>query len=127
TPLIVIREGKEQTLTVQIEELPEDTKLQQAIAVPPARNRLGLTVTELPADRQGEGTGVLVGEVAEGPAGRAGIRAGDIIARVNNVNVTEVSQFESLVKELPTGRPIPVLVRRDRGALFLALTIPEKE
>ena len=126
TPLIVIREGKEQTLAVQIEELPEDTKLQQAIAVPPARNRLGLTVTELPADRQGEGAGVLVGEVAEGPAGRAGIRAGDIIARVNNVNVTEVSQFEALVKELPTGRPIPVLVRRDRGALFLALTIPEK-
>jgi len=28
---------------------------------------------------------------------------------------------------LPAGRPIPVLVRRDNGALFLALTIPEKE
>ncbi|MFO7640196.1 MAG: hypothetical protein R6X17_02715, partial [Candidatus Competibacteraceae bacterium] len=35
--------------------------------------------------------------------------------------------WSPLVKELPTGRPIPVLVRRDRGALFLALTIPEKE
>ncbi len=127
TPLTVIREGKEQTLTVQIEELPEDTKLQQAIAVPPARNRLGLTVTEVPADRQGEGAGVLVREVAEGPAGRAGIRAGDIIARVNNVDITEVGQFETLVKDLPAGRPIPVLVRRDRGALFLAVTIPEKE
>ena len=127
TPLTVVREGKEQTLAVQIEELPEDTKLQQAIAVPPARNRLGLTVTELPPDRRGEGAGVLVGEVAEGPAERAGIRSGDIIARVNNADVTDVSQFEALVKELPTGRPIPVLIRRDRGALFLALTIPEKE
>ncbi|TVR65403.1 MAG: DegQ family serine endoprotease [Candidatus Competibacteraceae bacterium] len=127
TPLTVVREGQEQTLTVQIEELPEDPQLQQAIAVPPAPSPLGLTVTELPADRQGEGAGVLVREVADGPASRAGIRSGDVIARVNNVNVTEVSQFEALVEELPTGRPIPVLVRRDRGALFLALTIPEKE
>lgn len=125
--LTVIRDGKEQTLSARIEQLPDEGKLQQAIAEPPARNRLGLTVTELPPDkRKRGGTGVLVKDVDEGLATSAGIRPGDIIARINNVDVSDVGQFTDLVKQLPTGRPVPVLVRRDNGALFLALTIPEE-
>ncbi len=128
TPLTVIRDGKEQALTVQIAELPEDTKLQQAIAEPPTHNRLGLIVTELPAGKRKQGDpGVLVKDVDEGPAASAGIRPGDIIARVNNVEITNTDQFADLVKGLPTGRPIPVLIKRDNGALFLALTISDKE
>ncbi len=128
TPLTVIREGKEQNLTVQIKELPDDGKsLRQAIAEPAARNRLGLSVTNLPADQRQDGQqGVLVKEAQEGPAANAGIRAGDIIARLNNVEVTDVSQFTALIKTLPIGRPIPILVKRDNGALFLALTLTEK-
>ncbi|HRD65531.1 MAG TPA: DegQ family serine endoprotease [Candidatus Competibacter sp.] len=126
--LTIIRDGKEQTLTAQIEQLPEDNKLQQAIAEPPGRNQLGLVVVELPANKRKKGDqGVLVKDVDEGPADNAGIRPGDVIARINNVDVIDVGQFADLVKQLPTGRPIPVLVRRDNGALFLALTIPEKE
>lgn len=125
--LTVIRDGKEQTLSAKIEQLPDEGKLQQAIAEPPARNRLGLTVTELPPDKRNRGsTGVLVKDVDEGPATSAGIRPGDIIARINNVDVSDVGQFTDLVKQLPTGRPVPVLVRRDNGALFLALTLPEE-
>ncbi|MCB1919820.1 MAG: DegQ family serine endoprotease [Candidatus Competibacteraceae bacterium] len=126
-PLTLIREGKEQTLTIKLEELPEDPKLQQTIAVPPSGGRLGLVVSELAANQQKEGAkGVLVKEVNEGPAASAGIRSGDIIARLNNVEITDLDQFGKLVKELPTGRPVPILVKRDNGALFLALTIPEK-
>ncbi|MCB1770088.1 MAG: DegQ family serine endoprotease, partial [Candidatus Competibacteraceae bacterium] len=119
-PLTLIREGKEQTLTIKLEELPEDPKLQQAIAVPPSGGRLGLVVSELAANQQKEGAkGVLVKEVNEGPAASAGIRSGDIIARLNNVEITDLDQFGKLVKELPTGRPVPILVKRDNGALFL--------
>ena len=127
-PLTVIRDGKEQILTVQIAELPEETKLQQAIAEPPTHNRLGLMVAELPAGKRKSGEqGVLVKDVDEGPAASAGIRPGDIITRINNVEVTDTDQFAELVKALPTARPIPVLIKRDNGALFLALTIPDKE
>lgn len=127
-PLTVIRDGKEQALTVRIAELPEDTKLQQAIAEPSSRNRLGLIVADLPAGKRKAGTqGVLVKDVDEGPAASAGIRPGDIIVRLNHAEVTEPEQFVDLVKALPTGRPIPVLIKRDEGALFLALTIPDKE
>ena len=128
TPITVIRDGKEQALTVQIAQLPEDNKLQQAIAEPPSRNRLGLLVTELPADQRKPGDqGVLVKDVDEGPAASASIRPGDIITRINNIEVTSTEQFAELVKTLPAGRPIPVLIKRDNGALFLALTISEEE
>ncbi|MFO1420758.1 MAG: DegQ family serine endoprotease [Candidatus Competibacteraceae bacterium] len=128
TPLAVIRDGKEQTLTIRLEELPEDTKLQQAIAEPPSRNRLGLIVTEVPHDKRKKGDqGVLVKDVADGPADSAGIRPGDIIVRLNNVEITDAGQFADVVKQLPTGRPIPVLVKRENGSLFLALTVPDKD
>ncbi|CDH46368.1 DegQ family serine endoprotease [Candidatus Contendibacter odensensis] len=127
-PLTVIRDGKEQVLTVQIKELPEEAKLQQAIAEPSTHNRLGLMVTELPADQPKQGNqGVLVKDVDEGPAASAGIQPGDIITRVNNQEISDVGQFTELVKALPAGRPIPVLVKRENGALFLAVTIPEAE
>ena len=126
-PLTVIRDGKEQTLNVQITQLPDEVKMQQAAVESPASNRLGLAVAELPAEKRKQGaSGLLVKDVDEGPAARAGIRPGDIIARINNVDVNEVSQFADLIKDLPAGRPIPVLVRRDNGAIFLALTIPEE-
>ncbi len=127
-PMTLIRDGKEQALTIKLEELPEDAKQQQAIAVAPSKGRLGLTVTELPADQRQDGVkGVWVKDVSDGPAASAGIRSGDIITRINNVEISDPAQFAEQVKQLPAGRPIPVLVRRDNGALFLALTLPEKE
>ena len=83
---------------------------------------------ELPGDKRKKGdSGVLVKDVDEGPAATAGIQAGDVIARLNNAEVTDVSQFADLVQQLPAGRPVPVLIKRDSGSLFLALTIPEKQ
>ena len=126
-PLLVIREGKEQTLTVKLEALPDENK-PQAIAEPPVHNRLGLIVGELPGDKRKKGdSGVLVKDVDEGPAATAGIQTGDVIARINNEEVTDVSQFADLVQQLPAGRPVPVLIKRDSGSLFLALTVPEKQ
>jgi serine protease Do len=122
----VIRDGKEQVLTVTIEELPDD--LQKRAYLGGARNRLKLKVSDLPAELRSETKGVSVNEVEEdGPAGRAGIQPGDIIVRLNNKDVIDTNQFEALVKELPEDKPLPVLVQRGEGALFLALTIPSEE
>ncbi|HRC71468.1 MAG TPA: DegQ family serine endoprotease [Candidatus Competibacter sp.] len=127
--LTVVREGKEHTLNAKIEQLPDEAKLQPAPNdKAPTADRLGLTVVDLPPEKRKQGgSGVLVKEIADGPAASAGIRPGDIISRINNVDVSDAGQFADLLKQLPVGRPLPVLVRRENGALFLALTIPEKE
>ncbi|HAO33467.1 MAG TPA: DegQ family serine endoprotease [Candidatus Competibacter sp.] len=129
--LTLIREGKEHTLNARIEQLPDESKLQPVLGeadAAPATNPLGLAVTELPAEKRKQNSvGVLVKEVGEGPAAEAGIRAGDVIARINNVDLHDPAQFAELAKSLPVGRPIPVLVRRDNGSLFMALTLPDKK
>ncbi len=122
----VVRDGKEKTLTVTIEELPEDPQRRASVEKP--ENRLKLTVSDLPSELRTETKGVSVNEVEEdGPAARAGIQPGDIIMRLNNKEVTDKNQFEALVQELPAGKPLPILVKRGEGALFLALTIREDD
>lgn len=127
--LTLIREGKEQPLNAQIEQLPDEAKLKPAAGedAAPDTGPLGLTVSALPPEKRQQTGGVLVKEVGEGPAAEAGIRAGDVIVRINNVDLNDPDQFAELAKGLPVGRPIPVLVKRDNGALFMALTLPEKK
>ena len=122
----VMRDGKNQELTLKLEELPEEGKTaSQAIAMPPTKSRLGVAVADLAKQQIQDGmNGVVVQDVDDGPAANAGIRPGDIITRINNVDINDSAQFATLVKELPSGRPIPVLILRDKGALFIALTIP---
>jgi serine protease Do len=122
-PLNVIRNNKQQTISVTIEELPDNPR-QQALSVEPAlSNRLKLKVVDDPEVEEG----VKVEEVEEGPAASAGIQPGDIIMRLNNKKIDNAQQFEETVKQLPTGTPFPILVQRGEGALFLALTLPQEE
>ncbi len=122
----VIREGEEKTLRVTIEELPADPR--RRAAVQSQENRLKIKVSNVPDELQPQTRGVTVNEVEQdGPAAEAGIQPGDIIVRLNNQEITNRKQFLALVKELPVDKPLPVLVKRGDGALFLALTIPKEE
>ncbi|HXH02872.1 MAG TPA: DegQ family serine endoprotease [Candidatus Competibacteraceae bacterium] len=124
--LTLFRGGKEMTLEVTIEELPDSPKQAAAGGTMPQANRLKITVAEVPTEQRQDG-GVAVSKVEDGPAARAGIQVGDIILRLNNKPVNSVTEFNALVKELPTGKPVPVLIKRGDGALFLALTLSTKE
>ena len=119
--LTLIREGKEQTLTVKIQELPDNLQEQAAAAKAGAGNRLKLKVSNQP-----EGKGVKVDEIGEGPAARAGMQPGDIILNLNNQEVTDSRQFEALLKDLPVDKPFPVLIQRDGNPLFLAMILPKQ-
>lgn len=123
--ITIIRDGEQKTVAVEIEELPVDPGQHQATLEPSVSNRLKMTVAELSAEQQQQTNGVVVKEIIAGPAADAGIEKGDIIVRLNNEKITDVEQFEELVQSLPVGKPLPVLVQRDDGALFLALVLPE--
>jgi len=66
-----------------------------------------------------------VRDVESGPGHSAGIRPGDVILMINNQDVTSAEQFAKLVKQLPEGKSVPVLIQRGEAPVFLPLKIPE--
>jgi serine protease Do len=94
-------------------------------------SRLGLTVADLSNEqRRNLGTeeqGVLVTTLDEGPAANAGLYPDDIILQVNHLLVKSANQFVELARELPKGKAIPLLVRRENESLYLAVRLPDKE
>jgi serine protease Do len=132
-PVEVIRNGKRLTLQVPVGELPppEAVSLAGPSTTRPddARNsRLGLTVADLTDAQREEAElqdhGVLVTEVAEGPALAAGLTPGDIILLVDNQKVATVKAFAEIASTLPAGKSVPILIQRRGGPLFLALKLP---
>ncbi len=129
----IIRNGKPRTLKVTISELPEEDEISLSRGDGATHNvkvrRLNILVSDLPADKREEleiEGGVLVEGVKSGPASRAGLRRGDVILKFNNADVRDVRQFRDLVKDVPAGKPVPVLVQRRGSPIFLALKIEEE-
>jgi serine protease Do len=84
---------------------------------------LGLAVSELTEAQKKElklKAGVRV-ETAEGAAARAGIREGDVLLSVDNIEVTSVKQFESVVAKLDKAKPVTVLIRRGEWVNYLVI------
>lgn len=86
-----------------------------------ASNALGLVVGELTEAQKKEfrvDNGVVV-KAVEGPAARAGLQQGDIIQRLNNVDITNPAQFNDLVKKLEPKKMSVLLVRRGESSQFV--------
>lgn len=130
-PVEIIRRGKSLKMTVVIAELPAEDEMKKAAgpakAEPRATNALNMSVTDLNDQQRQElqidDQGVLVDSVTEGPAQKAGIRAGDVLLLLNNIKITSAKQFDQVVKSLPKNKSIPVLIQRRGGPMFLALKI----
>ena len=128
----VIREGKSKTLKVTIAELPPEEELAEAQPSQPGKaktDKLGLGVETLSSEQREQmelgKRGVIVRNVEAGPARSAGIRPGDIILVINNQDITSAEQFAKLVKDLPAGKSVPVLIQRGDSPVFLPLKIPD--
>lgn len=128
--LRVVREGDEMQIDVEIGELPG---LDEAVSMKPSKaskktNRLGLQVKEVEKSSLGELNlqgGVQVVQVNQGPARKAGIRVGDIIARLNNEALESVEVFSKVVKELPKDKAIPALIIRQGNPSFIVLKVED--
>lgn len=127
----VVRKGKLHTVYVTIGELPEETLAKRpggGRSKQENKNVLGLAVTDLTAQQKkqlGLQQGVVVNEVTGGPALQAGMRAGDVIVTIDGKEVKNMASFEQTVKDLPKDRPVPLLIRRGAGSMFLALQLGE--
>jgi serine protease Do len=125
--ITVHRKGAPRDLKVTVAELqPDAPRTARAPEAPkpggPA-NVLGLSVSDLPAERLKElglQGGVLV-DAVDGLAATAGLRQGDIITQLNSVEVTSAKQFNEAVAKLEPKRDVAVLVRRGEASRFIII------
>lgn len=99
----------------------------------PGHGRLGVTYNEI-GDQlakyfkaPGE-TAILVESVAPGsPAEKAGIKAGDLLTKVDGVAVRNGSDLQTAVGNLEAGKSAPLSVWRDGRIVELTVTLSEDE
>ena len=60
-------------------------------------------------------------DTAEGPAARAGLKAGDVILSANNAEVKTVKQFQAALAKVEKGKSLQMLVRRGEVATYVVL------
>lgn len=122
----VWRKGQQQDVPVVVAELDADKAAKTASAAKPpvdVSNALGFKVSDLSAaqktDLKLEG-GVMV-DGAEGAAAKAGLRAGDVLLQLDNMEIHDAKQFNAAVAKLDVKKPHVVLVRRGEVAQFVSL------
>jgi len=124
--LTVFRRGSSRDLQVTVAEIEADKPAKQESEreikpkISGAGQILGLVVSDLSVDLRKElkvRGGVKV-EAATDGAARAGLREGDVIVAVSNVEVLTVKDFESVIAKMDKAKPVSVLFRRGDWAQY---------
>jgi serine protease Do len=131
--LVVIRDGSEKHVSARLEELDArrvsrgDDSGESNRDGSSDRTGLGITVAPLTpglASQLGvskDARGLVVRDVnPEGPAGDAGLRAGDVIEEVNRQAVTSVDELRTAVGRT-TGKPMLLLINRQGAEIFVTV------
>jgi serine protease Do len=130
-PLQVFRRGNYRDLQVGVVEFEQEASKKPAerdngskpAPTVGALSNFGLAVSDLTDAQRRElnlKRGVKV-EKAEGVAARAGVKEGDILLSIDNVEVMGASQLESTVAKLDKSKPVSVLIRRGEWVNYLIL------
>ncbi|MBD5772386.1 DegQ family serine endoprotease [Marinomonas colpomeniae] len=122
----VYRDGKEQTITVTLEAIPNDPKV--LAESKQDQNRLGMIVGDIPEEMAKEfdiDNGVVIEQVIGGTAARNGLQQGDVITMLNGKHIKSVSDFTEIAKDIPNGRSVPMRVIRQGYPMFIPFKIME--
>ncbi|MDZ7851759.1 MAG: DegQ family serine endoprotease [Halomonas sp.] len=121
--LSVLRDGQQETITVEVGEWPnagpdqsDGDSVRLGIAVQP------LNDTE--KRRLGIEHGVRIAQVdPTGHAAAAGIRPGDVLVSLGQQPVESPDQLKEMLTTLPDDQTVPVLLNRDGRGYFVALQL----
>jgi serine protease Do len=125
TTLQVYRRGSTRDIVVTVGEFEADrpARPSEPAAAPPQKSALGLAVADLTEAQKRElrlRGGVRV-EAVDGAAARAGLREGDVILSMDNIEVTDVKQFTALAHKADKAKAVSVLVRRGDAVNYLVI------
>jgi serine protease Do len=124
--LTVWRKGATRDLNLTVAEMESDKAArneEKKQRQEQAANVLGLIVGNLNNAQKKDlhiDSGVVV-EASEGAAAHAGLRTGDIILQLNNTDVKDAKQFNTLVSKLEPKKAVVLLVRRGDSSQFVVL------
>jgi serine protease Do len=125
--ILLVRDGKEKTIKVKIAALNEDTASQD-MPEHDEGTELGLTVQEITPELADNleieaNNGLIVASVEEGStSAEAGLRRGDIIVEINRKSISEVAEYNELLKTAKKdGDSLLLLVQRDKHTRFVVL------
>lgn len=125
------RKGEAKEVSLIVAEMPGDGR-----AVRTAKSdtnseqiaRLGIGVVELTDEQKKqleiEG-GLLIDEI-RGANVRAELQRGDIILALGNTPIVSIKQLNSVLKTIPKGLRVPLLVRRGEADTFITIKLDEK-
>ncbi len=122
----VWRKGAAKDISVIVGEAEADKPAQKAekkSKKEKAENHLGIIVSDLSdAQKRGmpNGNGVVI-ESADGLAGGSGLRAGDVILMMNNIDIKDAKQFDAMAAKLDPKKAVVLLVRRGEASQFLVI------
>ena len=133
--IIVLRDGKETRLKVQVGERPSDDRLARGGgATPPTQmdkldNVLsGLTVEAITDEMKKQlklpeqTVGVVVKEVRPGSAAAdAGLQQGDVIQEVNRSVINNLSDYQNIASQIEKKSLVVLLLNRRGNNLFVAV------
>ncbi len=129
--LTVFRRGGNKELMVTIAEIEAEksakkqTDMNEKPKASSAGQSIGLAVSEL-ADAQRKELklkgGVRV-EVATDAAARAGIREGDVVVQIGNIEVANVKEFDEVVSKLDKSKSIGILFRRGEWVNYAVIRL----
>ncbi len=124
--LQVFRRGAYKDVTATLEALPDDRAPATPEPEAPAQTGAqawGLTVSELTDAQRKElklSAGIKI-DAVDGPAARAGLRAGDLILSVANTEIKTLKQFQAVLAKAEKTKPLQMLVRRGDAVNFVVL------
>jgi serine protease Do len=128
TTVTIWRKGHTSELPITVVETQSDKMAKAGGRQEPApksqpRNPLGVTVNDLPSDRQKalKVTGGVEVQTVEGPAARVGLQKGDIILRIGDADIMSTKDFEQAVAHLDPQKAVAVLVRRGDNTQYVPM------
>ena len=120
----VWRKGGTRTLDISVGEFSDAKVAAAEDAQVTDGARLGLALRPLSREEKAQvsgGHGLVVEDVSDGPAARAGIEPGDVIVSANGEPVSSVEQLKKQVSK--AGKRVALLVQRGDRRLFVPISI----
>ena len=121
----VLREGKRQKVAMTITELPQESKTEgakpRASAAKPSR-AAPVTGT-LGMKLSDTEAGVMVDEVIGEPARSSGMAMGNTLVQIDGQAINSIAELQAIAAQRSVGKTVAVLIKREGNARFLAMKI----